>query len=289
MSNFPQSNEVQSLKMFVLQIGLTYKIEVFVAERFPCYSEFLYQESNMTFVSEEEQRTSNPSIDYIANLNEDLHVNAIVQGIVLADAFSVGKFGISTSHTWSRKNSFLCLLYYQIIKRALREIIFFRCIAALTFRTLREMNFVYIYIFFNIICLLSYLVFTSLVRVYIAGPYSVTINYGNSQGRFEVKANDSAARTVAATIPASPTPTTTLLNGETIILCVNATSNITAIPNLISGPESFGTFTTSSVLMTLKNQLDYEVTKEYLIHLTVSDTSAGVSGNVSIKVSSYYC
>ena len=101
MSYLSQNKEFQTLKMFILQIGLTYKIEVFVAERFPCYSEFLYQESNMTFVSEEEQRTSKPSIDYIANLNEDLHVNAIVQGIVVADAFSVGKFCNSISRTSS--------------------------------------------------------------------------------------------------------------------------------------------------------------------------------------------
>ena len=99
-----------------------------------------------------------------------------------------------------------------------------------------------------------------------------------------MKANDSAAQAAAATIPAAPAPTTTTLNGETIHLCPNATSNITAIPTLINGPETFGTFTTSSALVTLRHGLDYEVTKEYFIHMTVTDTGASVSGNVTIKV-----
>ena len=77
--------------MFHSQIGLTYKIEVFVAERFPCYSQFLYQESNMTFVPDEEQRTTKPPVDFIATLKEDLHVNAIIQDMVISDAFSIGK------------------------------------------------------------------------------------------------------------------------------------------------------------------------------------------------------
>lgn len=117
-----------------------------------------------------------------------------------------------------------------------------------------------------------------------SGPYSVTINYGNSQGRFQIQPNDTASYEAAITIPSTPAPTTTTLNGETIILCPNATSNISAIPTLISGPETFGPYTTSSVLLTVKNQLDFEVAKEYFIHMTVADTGAGVTGNVTIKV-----
>ena len=113
----------------------------------------------------------------------------------------------------------------------------------------------------------------------------MTINSGNSEGRFEVKANDSEAHSAAATIPATPAPSTTTLNGETILLCPNATSNITAIPTLVTGPENFGPFSTSAVLMTLRHALDYEVTKEYFIRLTVIDTGGAVSGNVTIKVS----
>lgn len=188
-----------------LQVGLTYKIEVFVAERFPCHSEFLFEASNMTFVSAAEQSASTPAVDYIVTLNETLHVNGSVQEMLVADAFSTG-------------------------------------------------------------------------------PYSVTINHGNSQGRFEVKANDTAARAAAATIPAAPAPTTTTLNGETIHLCPNATSNVTGIPTLISGPETFGNILTSGALMTLRNKLDYEVTKDYFIHMTVTDTGQSVSGNLTIKI-----
>ena len=77
--------------MFHPQIGLTYKIQVFVAERFPCYSQFLYQESNVTFVSDQEQRTTKPPVDFMATLKEDLHVNAIIQDMIISDAFSIGK------------------------------------------------------------------------------------------------------------------------------------------------------------------------------------------------------
>ena len=79
-------------QLLLVQVGLTYKIEVFVAERFPCHSEFLFEASNMTFVSAAEQSASTPAVDYIVTLNETLHVNGSVQEMLVADAFSTGLF-----------------------------------------------------------------------------------------------------------------------------------------------------------------------------------------------------
>eukprot|EP00794_Sanderia_malayensis_P016720 gene16720-18414_t len=116
------------------------------------------------------------------------------------------------------------------------------------------------------------------------GPYTVTIDSGNQEGRFEVKANDSAAHALAATIPATSAPATTTLNGETIILCTNASASITPIPTLVSGAETFGPFSANAVLLTVKNLLDYESTKEYFLRMIVTDTGAAKSGNVTIKI-----
>ena len=46
----------------------------------------------MTFVSVEEQQASKPSVDYVVTLSESLHLNASVQDMVVADAFSTGSY-----------------------------------------------------------------------------------------------------------------------------------------------------------------------------------------------------
>ena len=68
-------------------------MEVFHAERFSCHSEFLFQASGTTFISEEEQKSSKPPLDYVISLQEDIHVGKIVQEIIVSDAFSTGKWG----------------------------------------------------------------------------------------------------------------------------------------------------------------------------------------------------
>lgn len=63
------------------------------------------------------------------------------------------------------------------------------------------------------------------------GPYTVDILEGNEQDRFEVK---DGAYTVTA--PVTPAPPTFTFDGETIILCPNATDDpVEPIPAVNSG------------------------------------------------------
>ena len=120
---------------------------------------------------------------------------------------------------------------------------------------------------------------------FLSGPYTVTVTSGNSEGRFEVKANDSSAHLTSSTVPSTSPPTTIDLNGETVLLCPNSTNaSISAIPTLVSGSESFGPYSTSSTLLTVKNSFDYEATKDYLLRMVITDTGLGLSGNITVQV-----
>ena len=65
-----------------------------------------------------------------------------------------------------------------------------------------------------------------------SGPYTVEILNGNDQDRFEVK--DGSYSSVSA--PSTPAPDTFTLDGETILLCPNATAGpVTPIPTISPG------------------------------------------------------
>ena len=69
-----------------------------------------------------------------------------------------------------------------------------------------------------------------------SGPYTVEILNGNDQDRFEVK--DGSYSTVPA--PSTPAPDTFILDGETILLCPNATDGpVTPMPTVAPGTVAF--------------------------------------------------
>ena len=64
------------------------------------------------------------------------------------------------------------------------------------------------------------------------GPYNVDIVEGNEQDRFEIE----NGTYTAPNAPVTPAPPTFILDGETIVLCPNATDNpLDPIPNINSG------------------------------------------------------
>ena len=66
-----------------------------------------------------------------------------------------------------------------------------------------------------------------------SGPYNVDILEGNEQDRFEIE----NGTYTAPNAPVTPAPPTFILDGETIVVCPNATYNDTLdpIPNINSG------------------------------------------------------
>ena len=65
-----------------------------------------------------------------------------------------------------------------------------------------------------------------------SGPYNVDILEGNEQDRFEIEDETYTAPNA----PITPAPPTFILDGETIVLCPNATDNpLDPIPNINSG------------------------------------------------------
>jgi len=113
------------------------------------------------------------------------------------------------------------------------------------------------------------------------GPYNVDILEGNVQDRFEVE----DGTYTAPNAPVTPTPDTFILDGETIVLCPNATDDpLDPIPNINSGIQSFTSITTSTASLTLKALLDFEYTTSYELYLRITDTNTGWTGNITIKV-----
>ena len=65
-----------------------------------------------------------------------------------------------------------------------------------------------------------------------SGPYDVDILEDNEQDRFEIE----DGTYTAPGAPVTPAPPTFILDGETIVLCPNATDNpLVPIPNINSG------------------------------------------------------
>ncbi|XP_078366293.1 uncharacterized protein LOC144650486 [Oculina patagonica] len=120
----------------------------------------------------------------------------------------------------------------------------------------------------------------SVADAFSAGPYDVDILEGNAQDRFEVK--DGVYTTPSP--PVTPAPPTFILDGETIVLCPNATDDpVDPIPDVNSGIQSFSIGTTTAAL-TLKALLDFEYTTSYLLYLRITDTANGWTGNITIKI-----
>ena len=68
-----------------------------------------------------------------------------------------------------------------------------------------------------------------------SGPYNVDILEGNVQDRFEVE----DGTYTAPNAPVTPAPPTFILDGETIVLCPNATDDpLDPIPNINSGKSN---------------------------------------------------
>ncbi|XP_074619049.1 uncharacterized protein LOC141877908 isoform X1 [Acropora palmata] len=114
-----------------------------------------------------------------------------------------------------------------------------------------------------------------------SGPYTVEILNGNDQDRFEVK--DGSYSSVSA--PSTPAPDTFTLDGETILLCPNATAGpVTPIATISPGIQSFPSISTSTAALTLKALLDYEATKHYMLYLRITDNTKAWTGNITVKV-----
>lgn len=76
---------------FSLRVGETYRIDLFLAERFECESVFLYQTSGVQFVRQWEP--TNP-VDFVLDISENLHIGAVVQEFEVADVFSSGPYTV---------------------------------------------------------------------------------------------------------------------------------------------------------------------------------------------------
>lgn len=72
-----------------LQIGIPYRLDVFLAERFLCESTFLFQTSGVSFV--QPWQLTKP-VDYVTKISESLHIGAVVQEFVIGDEFSKGPY-----------------------------------------------------------------------------------------------------------------------------------------------------------------------------------------------------
>ena len=73
------------------QVGVTYHVDVFVAERFRCDSRLLYQASGVRFTRQWEPTLP---VDYVADVSEMLHTGGLVQEFLVADAFSAGPYSV---------------------------------------------------------------------------------------------------------------------------------------------------------------------------------------------------
>ena len=68
------------------------------------------------------------------------------------------------------------------------------------------------------------------------GPYTVEILSGNEQDRFEVN----SGTYTAPSPPSTPAPPTFIVDGETVVLCPNATDDpVNPIPTVAPGKRRF--------------------------------------------------
>jgi hypothetical protein len=77
--------------LFSVQVGVPYRLDVFLAERFQCQSVFLYQASNISFVQPWQQTKA---VDYLATVPESLHIGALVQEFRIGDKFTTGPYNV---------------------------------------------------------------------------------------------------------------------------------------------------------------------------------------------------
>ena len=119
--------------------------------------------------------------------------------------------------------------------------------------------------------------------VFIDKPYSVIIEHGNEEERFTIKTNSSEAREKAKSKPPPRVYKNVTLHGEMVIICPNSQNSSTKIPRTHFGPQPFTGLFLSSVVLTLKNNLDYESTHHYLLNITVKDNN-GNHGKLFIQV-----
>ena len=77
--------------MFLFQLNVSYRLDVFLAKRFLCQSAFLYQASGITFVQPWQQTKA---VDYVTTIPESLHVGALVQSFTVGDEFTSGPYNI---------------------------------------------------------------------------------------------------------------------------------------------------------------------------------------------------
>ena len=78
--------------MCLFQVNVSYRLEVFLAERFQCQSVFLYQASGISFVQPWQQTRA---VDYITTVQESLHVGALVQNFTVGDEFTSGPYNVA--------------------------------------------------------------------------------------------------------------------------------------------------------------------------------------------------
>ena len=122
------------------------------------------------------------------------------------------------------------------------------------------------------------------------GPYTITIDKGNEEDRFRIKPNSTEAHELDKNIPPPrPSPNVTL-HGEVVILCPNnaTDSGSGSFEKTVLTPVDFKIGDVSSGVVTVKNPLDYEKTREYVLMLTIFDEGKGVKGKATVFVSGFH-
>ncbi|CAH1238208.1 THBS3 [Branchiostoma lanceolatum] len=120
--------------------------------------------------------------------------------------------------------------------------------------------------------------------IFSAGPsYNVSILQGNEARHFTIKEDTPDNRLAAATPSPEPLPWMTV-EGLSFVTCDDEIP--TPSPDLnIAGTESF-VVTTTTVLLSIETEVDYEVAQEYTLILDVQDDGATPprTGTVAIKI-----
>ncbi|XP_019635900.1 PREDICTED: uncharacterized protein LOC109478676 [Branchiostoma belcheri] len=120
--------------------------------------------------------------------------------------------------------------------------------------------------------------------IFSTGPfYNVSILKGNEARHFTIK-EDTPANRLAA-VPPSPAPLSWVtVEGLSFVTCDTETPTPAPDPN-IPGTESFEV-TTTTVLLSIDTEVDYEVAQEYTLILEVQDDGASPprTGTVAIKI-----
>ncbi|XP_066913775.1 uncharacterized protein [Clytia hemisphaerica] len=118
------------------------------------------------------------------------------------------------------------------------------------------------------------------------GPIEAQVTSGNGEDRFDLKENITSIyfNSVNSNPVMSPNDYSMELHGETITLCKTSTTSIPPIPKTQPMPQTFPSIPTISALLVLKNSLDHEATKSYLLRMVVKDIGNGLMGNLTIQI-----